>query len=177
MQQIGNRADVVLVPVGDKKTLDFVLVFLKVCEIRNYKVNAEHFVIGKSHSAIDYDYFVLVFIHGHIFSDFAQAAQRNYFKGRVLRRKGRSAAAALSAEGVFLFRIKMRFRLLFCGKLLLLRLALWRKLWLGAFLFRLLLLFLLRLFFGGFCLLFRAAFVLLLFFRRLFVGILCFRQA
>ena len=66
LEKIGHRTDMVLVTVGDKKTLYLVPVFLKVGKIRNNKVNSKHFVIGKSHSAIDDYHFVLVFINGHI---------------------------------------------------------------------------------------------------------------
>ena len=151
MQQVGNRADVILVSVSDEQSLDFILVLLKVGKVRNYKVDAKHFVIRERHAAVHNDDFILIFIYGHVLADFAESAQRDYPEGRIFRGERRSAAAAAAAEGVFLLRIEVRLRLLFSGKLLLLRPALRQKLLLRLLFFLLLLglLFLLRLLFCG----------------------------
>ena len=100
----------VLVPVGDEKPLDFILVFFKIGEIGNYKINAEHFIIRERHSAVNNDDFVFILINCHIFSDFAKSAERYYFKRRIFCRQRRSSAAALAAESIFLFGVKMLLR-------------------------------------------------------------------
>ena len=110
LKKIRNGAYVVLVPVGDEKPLDFILVFFKIGEIGNYKINAEHFIIRERHSAVNNDDFVFILINCHIFSDFAKSAERYYFKRRIFCRQRRSSAAALAAESIFLFGVKMLLR-------------------------------------------------------------------
>ena len=55
-------------------------IFLKIGRIGNDKVDAQHIVIGKSETAVNYDNVVAVFNHGDVFSDFSDTSERNNFK-------------------------------------------------------------------------------------------------
>ena len=75
-QQVGQAADVVLVPVGDKKTLDAVLVLQHVGEIRDDQVDAEHVAVREHRTAVHQDHIALALVQGNVLAHFAQAAQR-----------------------------------------------------------------------------------------------------
>ena len=79
-QHIGQRTDVVLVSVGDKDTPNFVLIFNQVAHVGNHHVDPVHIVVRKAHTAVHDDNVVSALIHGQIFPDFVQTAQRNDFQ-------------------------------------------------------------------------------------------------
>ena len=76
-ENVGNRADVILVSVRKQDPADAVLVCLQVGDIGNDQVNARHIVIGKAETAVNDDQIIVVFDDGHVFADLAQPSERN----------------------------------------------------------------------------------------------------
>ncbi len=58
-------------------TAQFVLVLDHVIVVRQYQVNPVHFVIGEHNPAIDNNHVAAIFVDGHVFANFPQAAQGN----------------------------------------------------------------------------------------------------
>ena len=77
LQHIRQRADVVLVAVGDEEAAELLLVFRKIGDVRNDKVHAVHVVLGEAEAAVDDDHVLAVFQHGHVLADLIQTAERN----------------------------------------------------------------------------------------------------
>ena len=77
LERIRQRADVVLVSVGDHKSFEFCAVLAQIGHVRYDDIDAGHIVVRKADAAIDNDHVVAVFKYGHVLSDFAQAAERN----------------------------------------------------------------------------------------------------
>ena len=76
-QDIGDRADVVLMPVREQDAADAILVLFQVGDIGNDEVDAQHFLVGKAETAVNDDDVVLIFDDGQIFADLVQSAKRN----------------------------------------------------------------------------------------------------
>ena len=76
-KQIGNSADVILVPVCQKDGTQTVLVCFEVGNILNNEVNARHIVFGKAETAVNHNHIVVVFNHGHVFANLSETAQRD----------------------------------------------------------------------------------------------------
>ena len=76
LQHIRQRADVVLVAVGDEEAAELLLVFRKIGDVRNDKVHAVHVVLGEAEAAVDDDHVLAVFQHGHVLADLIQTAER-----------------------------------------------------------------------------------------------------
>ena len=70
----------VLVSVGDNECTELFSVLLKVAHIGNDHVYPGHFLIGERKSTVDNDDIPVVFKHGHVFSDLAETAERNYLQ-------------------------------------------------------------------------------------------------
>ena len=79
-EDIGQRTDVVLMPVGDKDAPDLVLVLDQIAHIGDDHVDAVHIVIGKAHAAVDHHDVSSVFVYGEVLPDLVQTAQRNDFQ-------------------------------------------------------------------------------------------------
>ena len=79
-QCIGYCADMILVPVCDDECAKAFGILLKVTHIGNDHVDSGHFFVGKRKPAVDNDNVLVVFKYGHVFSDFAQSAERNDFQ-------------------------------------------------------------------------------------------------
>ena len=77
LEQVAQRADVVLVAVSDDDAAHPVAVFDDVAEIWNDQIDAEHVVIRERKAAVDDDDIVLVFDDGHVLADLAETAQRD----------------------------------------------------------------------------------------------------
>ena len=68
-KDIGNGADMILVAVGNKKSLYFLNVVLKISGVRYYQINAEHIVFRKSQTAVHYNNTVFVFKGSNVHSN------------------------------------------------------------------------------------------------------------
>ena len=77
VHHIRQRADVVLVAVGDEEAAELLLIFCKIGDVRNDKVHAVHVVLGEAEAAVDDDHVLAVFQHGHVLADLIQTAERN----------------------------------------------------------------------------------------------------
>ena len=83
-EQIGKRADMVLVSVSDENTSDLVCVFFDISEIRDYEVDARHILIGEGKAAIDEDYIVFIFKKSNVFAYLIKAAEKGNSDGACL---------------------------------------------------------------------------------------------
>ena len=79
-QNIRQCADVVFVSVRDENAADLIFIFFQICDVRNDKVDAGHFVVREAHAAVDDDDIVFVFQNGDILTDLFQAAEGKYFQ-------------------------------------------------------------------------------------------------
>ena len=68
----------VLMTVGDNDSPDSFFIPFDKGKIRNYKVNAEHFGIGESESAVNDKHIVTVLVKSHIFTDLVKSAEKCY---------------------------------------------------------------------------------------------------
>ena len=99
-QHVGQRADVVLVAVGEDDRLDVVGALAQVGEVGQDQVDAEH-LGGREHQpGVDDDDPAVVLDHGHVLADLPQPAEREDAKllaaTRLARRRpsGRRASSA-----------------------------------------------------------------------------------
>ena len=77
-EEIGHRADVVLVTVGQDQGADVVLVLLEEGEVGHHQVDAQQFGIREHHAGVDHDDVVAVADGGHVHAELAQSAQGDY---------------------------------------------------------------------------------------------------
>ena len=82
-----QRADMVLMAMGDQDAADFFSILFKIGDIGNDKVDAQHLLIGKHQAGIDHHNVIFVFYGVHILADFPQPAQGNKLQ-RFSRRRG-----------------------------------------------------------------------------------------
>ena len=75
LQNIGQCADMVLVPVGQNNSSDFVCVFGKIGNIGNDKVDSKHIILRKRQTAVDDDNVIAIFEYSHVLPDFLQSAK------------------------------------------------------------------------------------------------------
>lgn len=115
LEQIGQSADMVLMPVSEHDALDAVLVLLHIGEVGQHNVHTQHIVVRESHAAVDQESVVAVFKEGDVLADFVETAQRRQLDrgdgglfrppavgaGRffLLRPGGGGFAACLSGSG------------------------------------------------------------------------------
>ena len=76
-QDIRQRADVILMPMGQNDRLQLVTTLHQVARVRQNQVNPQHFAVRKHDPAVDCDDGVLVFEGHHVFADFAKSAERD----------------------------------------------------------------------------------------------------
>ena len=77
LKNIGQRAYVVLVPVGYDKALDLVDIVLKISGVRNDKIDSEHVVLRKRQSAVHNNNTVSILEGSDIHSDLLKPSERN----------------------------------------------------------------------------------------------------
>ena len=77
LKHIGQRADMVLVPVRDDKALDFVDVVLQISGVRDHQVDSEHVIFRKRQSAVHHNNTVFVFEGSDVHADLLQTSQRD----------------------------------------------------------------------------------------------------
>ena len=76
-----QRADVVLVAVGDDDRLDVVDVLAQVGEVRQHEVDAHHLGGREAQPAVDHDDRAVVLDDGHVLADLADAPEREDAQG------------------------------------------------------------------------------------------------
>ena len=84
-QQVGNRADVVLVAVGQNHGDHVVQTVNNVAEVGQDQVHAGLGLFGEEHAAVNNQQLAVDFVHGHVTTDFAQAAQGHHAQGVLLQ--------------------------------------------------------------------------------------------
>ena len=78
-QHIGQRANVVLVAVGDEDAPDLGLVFDQVAHVGDDHVDTVHIVVRETHAAVHDNDIVAELVYGHVLADLIQTAKRNNF--------------------------------------------------------------------------------------------------
>ena len=76
-EDVRQRADVVLVRMGDEERLDVGAPVLEVGDVGDDEVDAEHLLVGEHQSAVDHDDLVAVLEHVHVLADLAHPAERD----------------------------------------------------------------------------------------------------
>ncbi len=76
LQYIRDRADVVLVSVGDDESLHLLQVFFQECRVRQHQVDAKHVVLRERQTAVDHDDRITVLECGHIHTDLLKPPKR-----------------------------------------------------------------------------------------------------
>ena len=79
-QHVGQGANVVLMPVGEKDPPDLVLVLDQIAHVRDDHVHAIHIIVGKAHAHVHDDNIVAILIDGEVFADLIESAQGNDFQ-------------------------------------------------------------------------------------------------
>ena len=80
LHAVGNRADVVLVSVGDEHAPQLLLVGNQIGKVRDHQVHAVHVLLGEAHAAVHHDHVLAVLQDGDVLADFIQSAQGNDFQ-------------------------------------------------------------------------------------------------
>ena len=84
LQHVGQRADVVLVTVGDHKSFYFIDVVFEIGRIRDHEVDAEHVVFRKRQTAVHDNDTVLTLKGSYIHADLLKTAQGDDLQRRQL---------------------------------------------------------------------------------------------
>ena len=79
-QDVGQGADVVLVPVGEEDAPDLILVLDEVAHVRDDHVHAVHVVVGEAHAHVYDDDIVVILVDGEILADLVESAQGDDFQ-------------------------------------------------------------------------------------------------
>ena len=82
-QHVRQRADVVLVGVGDEERPDLVAVLLEIGDVGDDEVDAEHLLVGEHEAAVDDDDVVAVLEDVHVLADLPHPAERDDAERRV----------------------------------------------------------------------------------------------
>ena len=97
-QHEGQRAEMVLVPVGDEKGEDVVAMLAQPGDVGQHEVDAEHLVARERKAAVDHDDLAAVLDGRHVLADLAHAAERHDLQGVIIhvgfsRSSGRRGSA------------------------------------------------------------------------------------
>ena len=76
-QQVGQRADVILVAVGQHDGLHPIRTLGQVGDVRVYEVDPEHVALGKHQPGVDHQDVPVVLQRQQVLTDLAEAAQRH----------------------------------------------------------------------------------------------------
>ena len=82
----GQRANVVLMTMGEEDAADFVLVLKKESDVGDDHVNTEQFVVRKHHAGVDNDDGARAAEGHHVHAKFAQSAKGNNIKRLINHR-------------------------------------------------------------------------------------------
>ena len=92
LEEVRQRADVILVAVGYNYSAETVAVLLKIREIRNNQVNAGHVVVRERKSAVNDEHIVAAFVNVKVLANLVKSAERGepyrciaYLAGLLLR--------------------------------------------------------------------------------------------
>ena len=77
MEGVGQRADVILVPVGEHDAADVADALLQPRDVRDDQVDAEHLLFGEHQPRVDDDDIVAAAERHHVATDLAQSAERD----------------------------------------------------------------------------------------------------
>ena len=104
-QQIGYRANVVLMAVGDHHAPNFVPVFFHKGKIGDDAVHPGHILIGEGEAAVHNEHVVLALVYREVFADLVEAAQKIHLHRGFLAffRPAAAPAAALFQRCLLLF--------------------------------------------------------------------------
>ena len=100
LEQVGQRADVVLVAVGDDHALDLILVLHHIGEVRDDQVDAEHIAVRENQATVHDQHIALAFIQGDVLAHFAQTAQGDDVHRHGLFLLGVVLGGGLAAPGI-----------------------------------------------------------------------------
>jgi hypothetical protein len=81
--EIGNRPDMIFMPMRDEDCADFVPVLAKVGDIGQNEIDAQLLFFGKAHAAIDDDNVVLGLKEKHVAANFSKAAEKDQANRRL----------------------------------------------------------------------------------------------
>ena len=107
LQDIGQRADMILVAVGQGNGPQLMLVLDQIAHVGDDQIHAEHIVVREPQAAVDDQHVIPVLQHGHVHANLAQATQGDNFQFfsqifqlLIIRaRRGGSSAVALPLPG------------------------------------------------------------------------------
>ena len=91
VEDVGQRADVVFVPVGYQNRLDLVAVLNKVRDIGDDEIDSGHVLLGKQDARVDDHGLIAVLNDHHILADLAEAAQRDDAQRSIVHLRGFSS--------------------------------------------------------------------------------------
>ena len=80
LHAVGDRADMIFVPVGNEHTPQLFCILHQIGKIRNDQVYAVHIFIGKSNTAVHNDHIPTVFQNSDILADLVKTAKGNNFQ-------------------------------------------------------------------------------------------------
>src|SRR5699024_7650532 len=76
-QHIGQSTDMVLMSMGDDKSLYLPDIFLQIGDVRNYQVDPQHIVLREGQTAVHDNNTVFTLKGSNVHSDLLQSSQRN----------------------------------------------------------------------------------------------------
>ena len=80
---VGNGADMILVPVRQDYGPQVVPLFQEVADVRQHNIDAVHLLLGKFEAGVKKNGIISVFEEKHVFPDIPDAAQRNHPQSAV----------------------------------------------------------------------------------------------
>ena len=78
-EDVGQGANVVFVTVGDDDTPYHVLSLKQIADVRDYQVNAKHFLFREHKPGINDDDIIFILHHHHVLADFTQPTEGDDF--------------------------------------------------------------------------------------------------
>ena len=79
LHTVGNRADMVLVPVGDEHAPQLFCILDQVGKVRDDQIDTVHILIRETDTAVYHDHISAVFQYRDVFADLIQSTQGNDF--------------------------------------------------------------------------------------------------
>ena len=115
LEQIRQRADMILVSVSDDNAPELIPVLFEIGEVGDNEVNARHFLIGERKAAVYDKHIVAAFVNVKVLSYLVKTAERDELNGRgahlarLLLYKSALARLLLRENGLFfLYRAALR---------------------------------------------------------------------
>ena len=76
LEHIGQCTDMILMSVGDDKSLHLGYIVFQISDVRNHQINAQHVILRERESAVHNDDTVLILERRNVHTDLFQSAQR-----------------------------------------------------------------------------------------------------